>query len=81
VLRWQAFRKKAKTMKDHEIALRLANIEALLHELLDRRRATVIKASNRRRAITERLKATSMTKARQPTERHFAMARDMINRR
>jgi len=64
-----------------EITLRLANIEAMLHDLLDRRRAKIIKVSHRRRTALERLKAESIAKARQPTERHYAMAREFLARR
>jgi hypothetical protein len=69
---------KPSTADDHEITLRLANIEALLHQLFDRRRAKTARAGTRKRSLAERLKAASLAKEKQPAERHFAIAREMM---
>jgi hypothetical protein len=68
-------------VKDHEIALRLANIEALLVELLERRRVHHTKSVKRSQSIARRLKETAKAQAKQPSERHFAMARELLSRR
>lgn len=68
-------------MKEHEIALRLANIEALLVELLERRRGKVRSGAKRSRSIRERVRAESLASPAQPSERHLEMARRFLAQR
>lgn len=68
-------------MEKHEIASRLANIEALLVELLERRRASTRKAAKRSRALRERLRAESLSRSNQPSELHLETARRFLAQR
>jgi hypothetical protein len=61
----------------NELAIRLANIEALLMELLDRRKQTVRTGARRSHAVQQRLRAEVLAKG-QPSPRHFEMARKFL---
>jgi hypothetical protein len=63
---------------DHfnEVSLRLANIEALLLELLDRRKASKRAAINRSAAIQRRLRDELAN--HQPSEREMEIARRFL---
>ena len=64
--------------KEHEISLRLANIEAMLAELLERRKASERTGADRMRSVHERLYRESLAKSDQPSERHFEAARRLL---
>jgi hypothetical protein len=68
------------TLSEHEIAVRLANIEALLVELLDRRKANMRRGVRRSRAVHERLRREASSKPK-PSEHHLEMARHFLARR
>lgn len=63
-----------------ELALRLANIEALLMELLDRRKQNVRTGANRSRTVQRRLRTEVLAKG-QPSARHLEMARQFLAQR
>lgn len=67
----------AETITLHEIALRLGNIEALLVDLLERRKATGRAQVRRSTSLQQRLRDEALAR-REPSERHMEMARRFV---
>ena len=63
-----------------QIALRLANMEILVNELLDRRRANVRTKMRRQASLRARLRAESLADPVQPSARHHEMAQQILAR-
>lgn len=66
---------------DLEIAKRLANIEALLVELLARRKAAAVKGDKRSSSLRERLRREALSNPNRPSERHYDAAKRFLKQR
>jgi len=66
---------------DLEIAKRLANIEALLVELLARRQAAAVKGDKRSSSLRERLRREALANPNRPSERHYDAAKRFLKQR
>jgi hypothetical protein len=64
-----------------EIALRLANVEAKLTQLLEQRRAKVRAGTKRTQSARLRIKNEALAHPERPQERHYRMVRDLMWRR
>jgi hypothetical protein len=60
-----------------EISARLANIEALLRQLLERRQLNERTNMKRASSLRERLRNEAERKPVQPSDRHFRMVREL----
>ncbi len=74
-------REASKEPMASEIALRLANIEAILVQLLQGRRAKVRAGTKRAQSIRERLRNEALAHPERPQERHYRMVRELMSRR
>ena len=64
-----------------EIALRLANVEAKLTQLLEQRRAKIRAGTERTQSARLRTQNEALAHPERPQERHYRMVRDLMWRR
>jgi hypothetical protein len=64
-----------------EIALRLANIEAILTQLLQQRRAKARTGTKRTQSMRVRVRNEALAHPERPQERHYRMVRELMSRR
>lgn len=64
-----------------EIALRLANLEAILMKLLQQRGAKLRANTKRSQSMRARIRNEALAHPERPQERHYRMVRELMSRR
>ena len=77
----EAIREARQDPMASEIALRLANVEAILMKLLQQRGAKLRAGTKRSQSMRARIRNEALAHPERPQDRHYRMVRELMSRR